>query len=177
MKKEHRTGVLFVCLGNICRSPLAEGIFIHRARVRGVLERFDVDSCGTGSWHVGEPADPRSRAVARKHGIELACVGRQFHPGRDVERFHWLIPMDRSNRRELLQAGADPARVRLLRSFDPGMIGAEERELDVPDPYTGSDVGFDRVFRMLDRACEGLLDFLEGFRGPAEAGGGPRSLP
>ena len=71
-----QTGVLFVCLGNICRSPLAEGIFIHLARERGVLDRFRVDSCGTGGWHAGERADPRSIAVAAKYGIELPSIAR-----------------------------------------------------------------------------------------------------
>src|SRR5690606_7439702 len=74
-----KTGVLFICMGNICRSPLAEGIFIHKARDRGVIDRFLVDSCGTGGWHVGERADPRARAVARKYNVELPSCARQLH--------------------------------------------------------------------------------------------------
>lgn len=155
-----RTGVLFVCLGNICRSPLAEGIFIHKARLRGVLDRFDIDSCGTGSWHVGEPADHRSRAVALRHGIELTCVGRQFGGAAENDRFRWMIAMDRSNARNLVRAGAMPERVRLMRSFDPAMAGAPEAELDVPDPYEWPGDGFESVYQMLDRACEGLLEHL-----------------
>jgi protein-tyrosine phosphatase len=161
-----RTGVLFVCLGNICRSPLAEGIFIHRARERGLLDRFDIDSCGTGSWHIGERADPRSIAVAAKHGIELPSIGRQLDPKRDRERFHWLIAMDRSNRKNLLAAGFDESRIRLMRSFDPTLatnptlFGDPGPELDVPDPYHWCGDGFENVYQMLDRACTGLLDVL-----------------
>jgi protein-tyrosine phosphatase len=170
-----RTGVLFVCLGNICRSPLAEGTFIHRARQRGVLGRFDVDSCGTGAWHVGERADPRSLAVAARHGIELPSIARQLDPQRDFDRFQWLIPMDRSNRRALLAAGADPARARLMRSFDPALAAADEGAMEVPDPYEWAGDGFESVYQMLDAACTGLLEFL--LRSPGAGAAGPRSLP
>ena len=155
-----RRGVLFVCLGNICRSPLAEGIFIYRARARGVLDRFDVDSCGTGAWHVGEQADARSLAVARNHGVDLPSIARQLDPAADLTRFHWLIAMDRSNVRNLVRAGADAARVRLMRSFDPGLTGRAGAELEVPDPYDWPGDGFESVFQMLDAACAGLLEFL-----------------
>ena len=155
-----RTGVLFVCLGNICRSPLAEGIFLHRARRRGVLHRFDVDSCGTGAWHVGERADARSLAVASAHGIALPSIARQLDPERDLDRFRWLIAMDRSNVRNLVRAGAEPARVRLMRAFDPSLSGAPDETLEVPDPYDWPGDGFEAVFRMLDAACAGLLEFL-----------------
>jgi protein-tyrosine phosphatase len=154
-----RTGVLFVCLGNICRSPLAEGIFIHRARQRGVLDRFNVDSCGTGGWHIGERADPRSLAVAARHGVALPSIARQLAPD-DPARFSWLIAMDRANARTLLQAGGAPDRVRLMRSFDPALAGAADDQLDVPDPYHWEGDGFEEVYQMLDRACAGLLDSL-----------------
>ncbi|MFM9994404.1 MAG: low molecular weight protein-tyrosine-phosphatase [Phycisphaerales bacterium] len=154
---DERVGVLFVCLGNICRSPLAEGIFIHLARERDVLGGFHVDSCGTGGWHVGGPADHRSIAVARRHGIELTSVARRFEPERDLVRFRWLIPMDRSNARSLLAGGAEPARVRLMRSFDPALAGRPEDELDVPDPYEWPGDGFEETYRMLRSACEGML--------------------
>lgn len=152
-----RTGILFVCLGNICRSPLAEGIFIAKARAAGVLEQLDIDSCGTGAWHVGSRADPRSLAVAARHGIELPSVARQFHPTRDVARFTWLIAMDRSNARELIDRGAPESQVRLMRSFDPLLTRAGGRDLEVPDPYEWEADGFETVFGMLDRACAGLL--------------------
>ena len=155
-----KTGVLFVCLGNICRSPLAEGIFIAKARAAGVLDQFDIDSCGTGAWHVGERADHRSLAVAEKYGIELPSIARQFYPSRDLPRFAWLLAMDRSNVRELVRAGADPQRVRLIRSFDRSLFGKHDRELEVPDPYEWPGDGFESVYRMLDTACDGLLSFL-----------------
>jgi protein-tyrosine phosphatase len=151
-------GVLFVCLGNICRSPLAEGLFIHLARERGVLERFRVDSAGTGAWHVGKPADPRSIAVARAHGVHLPSVARQVDPETDFVRFGLILAMDRSNRTDLLDLGAARERVRLMRSFDPTLVGASEQELDVPDPYYGDGDGFERVYEMLLRATTGLLD-------------------
>ncbi len=158
--KGRPTGVLFVCLGNICRSPLAEGIFTHLAERRGVRDRFLIDSCGTGGWHVGGPSDLRSIAIARKYGIELTRVARQFHPTRDLERFHWLIPMDRSNARSLLSAGADSGRVHLMRSFDPALRGRPPHELDVPDPYEWPGDGFEEVYQMLRSSCEGLLETL-----------------
>jgi protein-tyrosine phosphatase len=153
-----RTGILFVCLGNICRSPLAEGIFLHLAKARGAAERFDVESCGLGSWHCGEPADHRSIAVARKHGVTLSGRARLVEPRRDFARFDLIVPMDRANRRGLLELGAPAERVRLVRSFDPALAGAPEERLDVPDPYTGGEDHFEEVFVMLRGACEGLLE-------------------
>ena len=155
-----KIGVLFVCLGNICRSPLAEGIFLHRARERGIVDRFDVDSCGTGAWHVGERADPRSLAVAARYGIELPSIARQLDAKADFDRFRWILAMDRSNVRNLMRAGAPPERVRLLRSFDPALVAKAESALEVPDPYEWGESGFEDTYRMLDAACSGLLDFL-----------------
>lgn len=167
---QHQIGVLFVCLGNICRSPLAGGVFIHLARERGVLDRFDVDSCGTGAWHVGHNADPRSIQVAARHGITLRHEARQFDPSVDFLRYHLVVPMDRANERGILAAASrysiNPARVRLMRAFDPGR-GTTTDSLEVPDPYYGGDDGFERVFEMLHRACGGLLDQLTGKDGLA----------
>lgn len=155
-----QTGLLFVCLGNICRSPLAEGLFIHLARERGVLDRFDIDSCGTGNWHVGSQADARSIEVASRHGVHLPSVSRQVEPEPDFERFDLLLAMDRSNASDLLALGARPEQVRLLRSFDPALAGASDDELDVPDPYYGPGDGFAYSYEMLTAACAGLLDDL-----------------
>lgn len=149
------TGVLFVCLGNICRSPLAEGIFIHLARQRGVLDRFRVDSCGTGGWHAGERADPRSIAVAAKHGIELPSIARKFDPRRDPADFHWLIPMDLQNHRDLLGHGVPAEKLRLMLDFHPSPPMRE-----VPDPYYGGADGFDKVFGMLLDSCSGMITEL-----------------
>lgn len=160
--EQGKVGVLFVCLGNICRSPLAEGVFRHLLIARGVSGRFHVDSCGTGGWHVGEPPDRRSAAVAKKYGIQLECVGRKLDPWEDFERFDWLIPMDRQNKRDLLTEGAPEKRVRLLRSFDPALRSAHESKLDVPDPYWDENDGFEKVYQMIRSACEGMLEELTG---------------
>lgn len=148
------TSLLFICLGNICRSPLAEGIFLHHVNRRGVADRFDVDSAGTGGWHAGERADPRARAVAEAHGIVLPSRARQVER-RDFERFDRLVCMDRENRRALLAMGAPAERTSLLLSFDPD-AGVDE----VPDPYYGGDAGFSEVFDLVHRATERLLDAL-----------------
>lgn len=162
MSEAGPTGVLFVCLGNICRSPLAEGIFLDLARRRGVSERFDVDSCGTGGWHSGENADPRSIAVAASRGITLHHTARQFDPRRDLRRFECVLAMDRANQRDIRAAaethGLDASHARLMLSYGPD--AASVPSLDVPDPYYGGPDGFDRVFGLLHGACAGLLDDL-----------------
>lgn len=159
-------GVLFVCLGNICRSPMAEGVFVDMARRRGVPDRFRVDSCGTGDWHAGELPDPRARAAARRRGIELTHRARVLEPDTDFvpppegDGFDWLIAMDQQNARRLRSLGAPPARVRLLRSFDPALSGLTDEHLQVPDPYTEHDEMFDDVLTMVERGCAGLMDIL-----------------
>ncbi len=150
------TGVLFVCLGNICRSPLAEGIFRHLVRERGLGERFRIDSAGTGAWHVGEGPDPRSREVAARNGIDLdGQRARQVRPG-DLAEFDYVVAMDRDNVRDLERlANPETARATLLllRDHDP-----EPGDGDVPDPYYGGPRGFDTVFDMIRRSAEALLD-------------------
>lgn len=158
MNEAHQSSVLFVCLGNICRSPLARVIFTHQARERGVLDRLTIDSCGTGPWHVGKGADGRSVEVARRHGLNLEHVARQLDPTSDFLRFDWLIAMDQDNCQHLLGAGAPPDRVHLMRSFDPALAGQPDRRLNVPDPYWGEGDGFERVYDMLEAACAGLLE-------------------
>jgi len=147
--------ILFVCLGNICRSPLAEGIFLHLARQRG-LDGIVADSCGTGGWHEGETPDRRAMAVAQKRGVHLPSRARQVRPKSDFTNFTRIIAMDASNMENLLAMGAPRERVQLMRSFDPAY--SNDGAPDVPDPYYGGDDGFDNVFDMLVVACEGLLD-------------------
>jgi len=152
-----QTSVLFVCLGNICRSPLADGIFTHLVNHRGLADQFHIDSCGTGDWHVGNPPDPRSVLVASKYGIDLSDLrARQFDASSDPSDFDLIIPMDAANHRELIKQGTPNDKVRLMRSFDPTLTGNH----DVPDPYYGGDDGFDKVYEMLMRACEGMLDTI-----------------
>jgi protein-tyrosine phosphatase len=153
-----RTRILFVCLGNICRSPLAEGIFRHLVQTEGLEERYLIDSAGTGGWHVGNPPDPRSAEVATRHGLELVGSARTVRPS-DFEEFDLVVAMDRQNLRDLEDRGSGgPARLRLLREFDP----EAGDDVDVPDPYYGGDDGFERVYRMVERSCRQLLDHLEG---------------
>lgn len=152
--------VLFVCLGNICRSPLAEGIFAALAGERGLGGQFHVDSAGTGAYHAGEPPDSRSTAVAAAHGIRLTGVARQVTP-RDLERFDFVVAMDGSNRRSLerlqRRVRGGHAEIVMMRDYESGAP-----DPDVPDPYYGGPDGFERVYRILERACNGLLDELSG---------------
>ena len=134
MNSEQRIGVLFVCLGNICRSPLAKWIFTDLTLRRGVRDRFEIDSCGTGHWHVGKGADPRSVATALRRGIDATHTARRLQPESDFTRFDYLLAMDTDNRENLLHAGAPADRVFLMRSFDPALQEEPEHRLVVPDP-------------------------------------------
>ncbi|MCC7075996.1 MAG: low molecular weight phosphotyrosine protein phosphatase [Acidimicrobiia bacterium] len=150
--------VCFVCAGNICRSPTAEAVFEALVEEAGLSGVVDVDSAGTGGWHAGEEADPRARAAARLHGIEIEGVARRF-TAEDFERFDIVVAMDLENVLDLnalTDHEGQRAKVRLLREFDPGAGD----ELEVPDPYytyEGED-GFNVVFDMCRVACAGLLD-------------------
>ena len=148
----------FVCLGNICRSPTAEGVMRHLVEQAGLSDRIAIDSAGTGAWHAGEQADARSRATAARRGVRLDSIARQV-TREDFERFDYLLAMDTSNQEELERIAPGPAarrKVRLLRSFDP----AAPAGAAVPDPYYGGDDGFERVFEICEAACRGLLEHL-----------------
>jgi len=150
--------VLFVCLGNICRSPLAEGIFAHLVRERGLAERYLIDSAGTGDWHVGQPPDRRAISAAKQRGVALPSQGRQVRRS-DFGEFDLIVAMDRNNRSDLeaLAPAGQGGKIRLMRDFG----SAEEKGADVPDPYYGGPYEFDAVYEMLRRCCERLLDQLE----------------
>ncbi len=156
---ERKTRILFVCLGNIVRSPLAEHLFAHLSEKAGKGGEYEVDSAGTGAWHIGETPDVRMRQVASGRGLDYTGRARQFSPT-DFDRFDWIIAMDASNRMSLAsqaRSEADRGKIRLLRAFDPsGGPGAE-----VPDPYYGGIDGFERVFDIVERSCRGLLEALE----------------
>ncbi len=149
--------LLFVCLGNICRSPTAEGVMRALVLDAGLQEHLELDSAGTGAWHVGSPPDARATASAGARGIALGGAARQVAP-EDFAEFDLLLAMDRSNLRDLQRlapGAAEREKVRLLREFDPAADGGD---LDVPDPYYGSHDGFDEVLDLVQAACEGLLE-------------------
>ena len=136
-------------------------MFTDRARRRGLIDQLRIDSCGTGAWHAGEGADPRSVQVAGKYGLDTTHVARQVQVPDDFDNFDLLLAMDRSNRDNLIRLGAPRERVSLMRSFDPTLTDEpDERALDVPDPYYGGPHGFELMYEMLERACDGLLDHL-----------------
>lgn len=155
---QDRIGVLFVCLGNICRSPLAEGVFRQLVEAEGLADRFDIDSAGTSDYHVGDSPDPRTIEEAGRRGLQLEHAARQL-AGRDLDRFHYVIAMDASNLgriERIARQHRGRAELHLLRAFDE-----EARDdLEVPDPYFGGADGFADVHDMIERACVGLLEHI-----------------
>lgn len=150
--------ICFVCLGNICRSPLAEGVFKHLVKEAGRAAEFHIESAGTGGWHAGEAPDLRSQRVALGHGFRLESHAQQFRAD-DFARFDWVLALDgeiASDLRYLAPSEADRAKIHLLREYDPEAKG----NLDVPDPYYGGLEDFERVYAMVARGCEGLLQEL-----------------
>jgi len=145
--------VCFVCLGNICRSPTAEAVFRVQVEAAGLAARFEIDSAGTGGWHAGELADPRTRRTALGRGVEITHRARQLLRA-DLERFDHLLAMDAENLatvRGLARREQERAKVQLLRAFDPeARPGAE-----VLDPYHSGR--FEEVFDLCERVCAGLL--------------------
>ncbi|MEE9318022.1 MAG: low molecular weight protein-tyrosine-phosphatase [Rhodospirillales bacterium] len=146
--------VLFVCLGNICRSPTAEGVFRTVVDREGLGDRVSVDSAGTGSWHVGSPPDRRAQAAARQRGFDLSGQRARQAKAGDFQRFDYVIAMDSENHRELsgLCPDGEEHRLHMLMDFAP-----QFDRRDVPDPYYGGDGGFDAVLDMIEAASVGLL--------------------
>ncbi|MDH5763026.1 MAG: low molecular weight phosphotyrosine protein phosphatase [Nitrospinota bacterium] len=151
--------ICFVCLGNICRSPLAEGVFQSLVIDKGLENQIIIHSAGTGHWHVGAPPDARMQATARKKGIQLTSRAQQIQAG-DIRRFDLVLAMDQSNLQAmeyLVSPEMAGKKLRLFRSFDPEADG----DLDVPDPYYGGDAGFEHVFQIVHRTCPPILDFVK----------------
>lgn len=147
--------VVFVCLGNICRSPLAEAIFNYQIQKRGLDHALSSDSSGTSNYHIGEDPDTRSIEVAVKHSVPIAHKGRQFHY-MDGKAFDYIIAMDQSNHRDIIhELGDRHDGLYLMRDFDTNDKGA-----NVPDPYYGGKDGFENVFQILDRSMANFIDFL-----------------
>ncbi len=156
---QERVRLLFVCLGNICRSPTAEGVMRHLVVQEGVEDEIEMDSAGTGSWHVGSAPDARATAAAAGRGVTLAGTARQVRQA-DFAEFDLILAMDRANLRDLRAAAPgeqEREKVRLLREFDPVGPNPTHPDLDVPDPYYGGEDGFREVFELVRAACEGLL--------------------
>ena len=149
--------VLFVCMGNICRSPSGEGVFKALVRDSGLEKEFRIDSAGTTAYHVGERADARMRKHAQKRDIQLTSRARQFHRG-DFDEFDYILAMDYANYQDIIRldrSGKHRDKVHMMNDFSVTDKGA-----DVLDPYYGGDAGFERVLDMLDESCSGLLNEL-----------------
>lgn len=148
--------VLFVCLGNICRSPMAEGVFDALVRERGLEEQFYIDSAGTASYHIGALPDHRMRQTAERYSIQLTHRARQFSK-KDFEDFDYILAMDGSNFMNIkrLDHAHSHGKVLIMRDFDP-----QKTSLDVPDPYYGDMNGFEEVYHLLWRCNTAFLDYL-----------------
>ena len=152
---KHR--LLFVCLGNICRSPMAEGVFRRVAEEEGVLHLFEIDSAGLGDWHRGQAPDARAQAAARNRGIDISGQSARQVTGADYARFDLLLAMDSSNYEELTQLAPKPARHKVRRFLDfAPQVGTK----DVPDPFFGGSDGFDHALDLIEDAARGLITDL-----------------
>ncbi|MGB0630491.1 MAG: low molecular weight protein-tyrosine-phosphatase [Alphaproteobacteria bacterium] len=150
--------VLFVCTGNICRSPTAEGVFRHLFTERGLADRIEADSAGIGSWHVGDPPDPRSTETALARGVDIRDQRARTVRPYDFEEFDLLLAMDSSHHSAMNRACPPElqSRIRMFMDYAP-----EAGISDVPDPYYGAGDGFTRVYDMIEAASRGLLDEIE----------------
>ena len=156
--KENPFKIVFVCLGNICRSPTAEGVFQHLVNERVLQSYFYVDSAGTSAYHIGEAANSKSRMTAREHGIELRSRARRFEQD-DLNEFDLVVAMDRENLQNIKALdgqSSSSAKIVMMRDYDP-----KPGDGEVPDPYYGGMDGFEQVFQIVKRSCEKLLDELE----------------
>ena len=152
--------IQFVCLGNICRSPLAKAVFRDKATQAGLAEHFEISSSGTGSWHVGDTADDRMRRTAQRNDLSLEEHRASQFEAEDLEWFDHIFVMDKSNLNDVLHLDEDDqhgGKVRLFREFDP-----EPDDYQVPDPYQGGRKGFERVYEIVDRTADMLLHRLAG---------------
>ena len=150
------TRVLFVCMGNICRSPTAEGVLRHKLQAAGLADRVAVDSAGTLGSHAGEAPDPRAVKHAAARGYDLSRLRARRIVREDFRRFDWVIAMDEDNLGTLRAIAPEGARVGLLMDHARRHTGVRE----VPDPYFGAPAGFERVLDLVEDACDGLVERL-----------------
>ncbi|HMG93557.1 MAG TPA: low molecular weight protein-tyrosine-phosphatase [Chryseolinea sp.] len=152
-----RKKILFVCLGNICRSPLAEAIFKHKVKQKNLEHLFDIDSCGTGNYHIGDIPDTRTFAIAKKHGVDIDHIVRQLC-SQDLDSYDYILAMDKNNHQNILRlsdSDVHKEKVFLMREFDD--LGKGE---EVPDPYWGNEREFQEVFDILDRSIDRFLEHV-----------------
>lgn len=149
--------VLFVCLGNICRSPTAEAVFTERLKRNGMADIVRVDSAGTGDWHIGKSPDPRAQTAAEGRGYAMDHLRARQVTVEDFQRFDYVLAMDESNLDDLVAMCPDESRAQVGRFMDyhpqPGLD-------EVPDPYYGGDQGFDYVLDLVEQAAEGLVEYI-----------------
>ena len=159
-----RASVLFVCMGNICRSPTAETVFRERAKRAGLADRLRIESAGIGDWHAGQPPDHRAIIHARRRGYDLAALRARQVTREDFARFDFILAMDLRNLRDLqsLRPAEFAGHLGLLLDFVPE-LGLRE----VPDPYFGGAEGFEAVLELTERAADALLEHIRERRGPA----------
>jgi len=152
-----QVNVLFVCMGNICRSPTAEGLFRQVVENTGLSDKINIDSAGTHSYHIGSQPDTRAQAASLKRGIDISTLqGRQAEPG-DFNAFDYILAMDASNYSDLMQlAGGSADKLHMFLTFSENFT-----ETEVPDPYYGGDQGFEHVLDLIEDASEGLLKHIQ----------------
>lgn len=153
----HPVSVLFVCLGNICRSPTAHGVFETLVQRQGLAEVIRIDSAGTGDWHIGRAPDPRALQAAHRRGHDITHLRARQVVADDFRHFDYILAMDHSNLGDLeaMRPHWYQGHLGLFLDFAPGLEG-----MAVPDPYYGGEEGFDQVFDMVDAAARGLLDHI-----------------
>jgi len=151
--------ILFVCLGNICRSPMAEGVFRRVAEEEGLIDRFEIDSAGLGDWHIGQAPDHRAQKAARSRGVDISDQSARQVVDEDFDRFDLLLVMDRSNYAELKARAPHEARAKIRPFLD---FAPQAGTSDVPDPFFGGAEGFDHALDLIEAASRGLLASLAG---------------
>lgn len=158
MKTEYDFAVLFVCMGNICRSPTAEGVFRRKVEQAGLSDRIYIDSAGTHAYHIGEPPDRRSQRHAQQRGYDLSHLRARQVQDEDFARFDLLLAMDQDNLAELYRRCPPPlkSRCQLFLHFAP-----QAHAIAVPDPYYGGADGFERVLDLVEQGSEGLLAYVK----------------